>query len=279
MKYIEVDIKMNDTGVFRDMLIDTLGNEGPYESFVETDGGLRAYVPADQYDEAFLQATAQAFPIPMQYVATPMEDKDWNEEWERNHEAVLVRSERGTVWVRAPFHPRRTDVDYEIIIEPKMSFGTAHHPTTYMMLCYVAECEVAQRRVLDMGSGTAILSILARMRGASYVEAIDIDDWAYRNALENAETNGVEIDCRVGDAALLKDASPFDIIIANINRNILMRDMEHYARVLRAGGRLMMSGFYEADEGAIIGRANELGMSLVSKKTREGWCALEVQMS
>lgn len=274
MKYIEVTITMDDTGLFRDMLIDTLGNEGPYESFVETPDGLKAYIQANEYDPQYLAAVAQAFPLPLKYTAQPMEDRDWNAEWEKSHEAVLVRYEGGSLWVRAPFHPHRNDVDYEIIIEPKMSFGTAHHPTTYMMLSYVAELPVNGMRVLDMGCGTAVLGILAKMRGASYVEGVDVDEWAYRNAQENAAANGVELTLRLGDAASLHGA--FDMVIANINRNILLADMERYAAVLNPGGTLLLSGFYQADEGVLIARANELGMTFTDKKTRDGWSAMRL---
>lgn len=274
MKYIEVTITMDDTGLFRDMLIDTLGNEGPYESFVETPDGLKAYIQANEYDPQYLAAVAQAFPLPLKYTAQPMEDRDWNAEWEKSHEAVLVRYEGGSLWVRAPFHPHRNDVDYEIIIEPKMSFGTAHHPTTYMMLSYVAELPVNGMRVLDMGCGTAVLGILAKMRGASYVEGVDVDEWAYRNAQENAAANGVELTLRLGDAASLHGA--FDMVIANINRNILLADMERYAAVLNLGGTLLLSGFYQADEGVLIARANELGMTFTDKKTRDGWSAMRL---
>lgn len=276
MKYIEVCFTMEDTGLFRDLLVDTLGNEGPYESFVETKEGLKAYVQAAKYDPKYLAVVAETFPLPLRYKVEEMEDRDWNEEWERGHEAVLVRSERGTVWVRAPFHPHRTDVDYELIIEPKMSFGTAHHPTTYMMLSYVAELDVVGKRVLDMGCGTAVLGILAKMRGASYVEGIDIDEWAFANARENAASNGVEIVLKLGDASTLQ--GHFDVVIANINRNILLNDMGRYAAVLNAGGTLLLSGFYEADEGALIARANELGMVLESKKSRDGWSALQLRV-
>lgn len=276
MKYIEVTITMDDTGLFRDMLIDTLGNEGPYESFVETPDGLKAYIQANEYDPQYLAAVAQAFPLPLKYTAQPMEDRDWNAEWEKSHEAVLVRYEGGSLWVRAPFHPHRNDVDYEIIIEPKMSFGTAHHPTTYMMLSYVAELPVNGMRVLDMGCGTAVLGILAKMRGASYVEGVDVDEWAYRNAQENAAANGVELTLRLGDAASLHGA--FDMVIANINRNILLADMERYAAVLNPGGTLLLSGFYQADEGVLIARANELGMTFTDKKTRDGWSSLQLRV-
>jgi ribosomal protein L11 methyltransferase len=266
---------MDDTSLWRDMLVDTLGNEGPYESFVETPDGLKAYVQASQYDAAWLASTVQAFPVPLRYKAAEMEDKDWNAEWEKEHKAVLVQYDGGSVWVRAPFHPHRDDVDYELIIEPKMSFGTAHHPTTYMMLSYVAELPVNGLRVLDMGCGTAVLGILAKMRGAAYVESIDIDEWAFANARENAAANGVEITLKLGDATSLQ--GNFDIIIANINRNILLADMERYAAALNPGGTLLLSGFYEADEGVLITKANELGMALKSKKSREQWVALELK--
>lgn len=266
---------MDDTGLFRDMLVDTLGNEGPYESFVDTPDGVKAYVQAAEYDPEWLAATVQAFPIPLKYNASEMEDRNWNEEWERQHEAVLVRYEGGSVWVRAPFHSHRTDVDYEIIIEPKMSFGTAHHPTTAMMLAYVAELPLVGKRVLDMGCGTAVLAILAKMRGAAYVEGIDVDEWAFRNAQENAATNGVELSLKLGSAADI--SGRFDLIIANINRNILLRDMAAYAEALEGGGVLLLSGFYQADEGALIARANELGMTFIDKKTRDGWSALQLR--
>ena len=274
MKYIEVSFTMDDTGMFRDLLVDTLGNEGPYESFVETKEGLKAYVPVDKFDRHFLEVTVETFPVPLKYEVTEMPDKNWNEEWEREHKAVLVEYNGGCVWVRAPFHPHREDVNYELIIEPKMSFGTAHHPTTYMMLSYVAELDMQGKRVLDMGCGTAVLGILAKMRGASYVEGVDIDEWAFNNARENAATNNVEIALKLGDATTLQ--GHFDIIIANINRNILLADMERYAAVLNAGGTLLLSGFYEADEAALVVRAKELGMTLRSKKNRDGWSSLQL---
>ena len=134
MKYIEVTFTMADTGMFRDLLVDALGNEGPYESFVETKEGLKAYVQEGLYDKHFLEVTVETFPVPLKYEVTEMPDKNWNEEWEKGHQAVLVEYNGGSVWVRAPFHPHRDDVNYELIIEPKMSFGTAHHPTTRMMI-------------------------------------------------------------------------------------------------------------------------------------------------
>ena len=276
MKYIEVTFTMDDTSLWRDMLVDALGNEGPYESFVETKEGLQAYVQAPQYDPHWLAATVEAFPVPLKYTVAEMEDKDWNSEWEKGHQAVLVQYDGGSVWVRAPFHPHRDDVNYELIIEPKMSFGTAHHPTTYMMLSYVAELPMVGKRVLDMGCGTAVLGILAKMRGAAYVEGVDIDEWAFNNARENAASNGVELTLKLGDANSLQGS--FDVIIANINRNILLNDMDKYAAVLNPGGTLLLSGFYEADEGVLIAKANELGLMFEDKKSRDGWAALQLRV-
>ena len=303
MKYIEVSFVMGETGMVRDLLVDALGNEGPYESFVETKEGLKAYVSVDRFDEVWLRQQLQELQeefhlSPLTFHLEEMPDKDWNEEWEKGHQAVLVeysltpapgtmpysdatgilsspRGEgSGRIWVRAPFHPHRDDVDYELIIEPKMSFGTAHHPTTYMMLSYVAELDMQGKRVLDMGCGTAVLAILAKKRGAAYVEGVDVDEWAWRNAQENAAANGVELTLRLGDATSLQGR--FDVVIANINRNILLNDMERYAAVLADGGTLLLSGFYEADEAALIAKANGLGMTLESKKNRDGWAALQL---
>lgn len=275
MKYIEVTFTMSDTGMLRDLLVDTLGNEGPYESFVETPDGLKAYVQDTLYDPQYLASVVQSFPIPLEYKACEMEDRDWNAEWEAKHEAVLVKADNGsTIWVRAPFHPHRSDVDHEIIIEPKMSFGTAHHPTTYMMLGYIAELDMSGKRVLDMGCGTGVLGILAKMRGAAYVEGIDVDEWAFANAKENAAANNTEIALHLGDASSI--AGHFDIIIANINRNILLADMDKYAAALNPSGKLLLSGFYDADDAALIAKANCLGMTLANKKSREGWSALQL---
>ena len=275
MKYIEVSFTMDDTGLWRDMLVDTLGNEGPYESFVETPDGLKAYVQASQYDAAWLASAVQAFPVPLRYKAEEMEDRDWNAEWEKGHEAVLVQYgdhdrkvvnaaaqdeavRSGSIWVRAPFHPHRDDVSYELIIEPKMSFGTAHHPTTYMMLSYVAELPVNGLRVLDMGCGTAVLGILAKMRGASYVEGIDIDEWAFANARENAASNGVELTFKLGGAEAIEGT--FDIILANINRNILLGDMAGYGAAPTAGGPALRRGLLRGRGAALPQRQPPRGV-------------------
>ena len=278
MKYIEVTITLGQNDPYRDLLVDALGNEGPYDSFVETPNGLKAYVQESLFDEGWLKEQLADINnmTSCSYSFESMPDKNWNEEWEKQHKPVLVEAVNGKrVWVRAPFHEHRSDVDYEIEIEPKMSFGTAHHQTTYMMLSYLTELEVTGKRVLDMGCGTAVLAILAKLRGAAYVEAIDIDEWAYNNALENAQRNGVELNVRIGDAALLGERQ-FDLIIANINRNILLNDMAAYVQVLEKGGTLLLSGFYESDVPVLQHHAESLGLRLEQQKVRQSWTALRL---
>lgn len=277
MKYAEVTFRLRPVEPFRDMLIYRLGEEGPYDSFEETRDGLKAYVPLEQYDEVFLLEVMQeeCDGCEADFSMQEMPDRNWNEEWERQHQPVLVDD---FCWVRAPFHPHRNDVQYEIEIEPKMSFGTAHHQTTYMMLSLLRDIDMAGRRVLDMGSGTAVLAILARMKGAAYVEAIDNDEWAYRNAIENVERNGCsDIVCLLGDAALLTPDKHFDIVIANINRNILLRDMASYVAVLNDGGTLLLSGFYQNDVAPLVEKASTLGMTLSDQRSRDGWQALRLE--
>ena len=280
MKYIEVTITLSPIDPYRDLLVDALGNEGPYDSFVETPDGLKAYVPEAQFDAEWLQEQINALHqfsiLDSQFSIQEMPDKNWNEEWERQHQPVLVEADNGKkIWVRAPFHEHRADVDYEIEIEPKMSFGTAHHATTYMMLSYLAELPLEGLRVLDMGCGTAVLGILAKMRGASYVEGIDIDEWAFNNAMENVQRNGVEMTIGIGDASLLADRhDTFDLIIANINRNILLNDMAAYVAALHHGGTLLLSGFYESDIPTLQQHAESLGLHLRQTKTRQGWAAV-----
>ncbi|MCQ2300779.1 MAG: 50S ribosomal protein L11 methyltransferase [Bacteroidales bacterium] len=273
MKYTEVTLHINPIDPFKDLLTYSLGEEGPYDSFVDTKDGMKAYVPTDQFDEAFLKEAVEEAGCEVTFEVAQMEDKNWNEEWEKNHKPVLVED---FCWVRAPFHPHREDVEYEIEIEPKMSFGTAHHQTTYMMLSLLRDEPIEGKRVLDMGCGTAVLAILAAKKKAAYVEGIDVDEWAYRNAVENCDRNGVpEVRCLLGDASsLLNRDDKFDLIIANINRNILLRDMSSYVQAMSDRSVILFSGFYESDIPAIRSKAEELGLTFDRNITRDNWTAV-----
>ncbi|MEO7173832.1 50S ribosomal protein L11 methyltransferase, partial [Flavobacterium sp.] len=196
---------------------------------------------------------------------------NWNEEWEKNFEPIDVD---GKCHVRAPFHPK-TDAEFDIIIEPKMSFGTGHHETTHMMIQHLLETDVTNMKTLDMGCGTAILAILAEMKGAKPIDAIDIDNWCYLNSIENAERNDChEISVYEGDAALLKEKK-YDLIIANINRNILLNDMQQYVDCLNKNGILLLSGFYTEDIPFINDSCAEKDLTFVKKFERNNWVSLK----
>src|SRR5690606_35835021 len=199
----------------------------------------------------------------------------WNQEWEKNFEPIEVD---GKCTVRAPFHPQKNFED-EIVIEPKMSFGTGHHETTFMMLQFILENDFEDKSVLDMGCGTAVLAILAEMRGASVLDAIDIDEWCFENSKENILKNNCEnISVHLGDASLLREKS-YDVIIANINRNILLNDMEIYSNSLNGGGDLYVSGFYSEDLPIIKTCCNNLGFEFVENKEKNKWVAAKFKIS
>lgn len=265
---------------FRDMLIHALGNEGLYDSFEETSQGLKAYIPTKDYDEAFLkQAIAiNAEDATVTYQVQEMPDKDWNAEWESNYQPVLVEGYSKSCCVRAPFHPAMPEATYDIIVDPKMAFGTAHHATTSLMLSQIMDMDEALRGtcVLDMGCGTAVLAILCAKMGAAKVNAVDVDEWAYRNAQENVATNhcGDTIECRLGDAASLPSMPTYDLVLANINRNILLHDMAAYVTVMKADSTLLLSGFYEADIPDLEKMARQLGLETVGTTVLDDWAQM-----
>lgn len=271
MIYIEITLDVNPIVPFADIIMCELGEIG-CESFENTSTGFKAYIPKDLYDENLLNQTLKAYTeCEIKCSTEEIPDQNWNAVWESTHEPVLVDD---FCWVYAPFHGSNSSCQYNILIEPKMSFGTAHHSTTYMMLSFIRDEEMAGKRVLDMGSGTGVLAILAEMRGAKHIEAIDNDEWAYRNALENVEKNNCQnIDVLLGDASLLADDKKFDVIIANINRNILLRDMNSYINVLEKGGTLLLSGFYHHDIPSIQEVAEKFGMKFDCHKERNEWVA------
>ncbi|HWR94754.1 MAG TPA: 50S ribosomal protein L11 methyltransferase [Flavobacterium sp.] len=255
-----------------EILIAELG-ELPFESFIESDLGIIAYIQKQFWEENMLDdlhiLNSPEFVI--SYKMEEIEQVNWNEEWEKNFEPIDVD---GKCHVRAPFHPK-TNAEFDIVIEPKMSFGTGHHETTHMMIQHLLEMDVTDLKTLDMGCGTAILAILAEMKGAKPIDAIDIDNWCYLNSIENAERNNCKhITVYEGDAALLKDKK-YDLIIANINRNILLNDMQSYVNSLNPKGTLLLSGFYEEDIPFINASCVENGLTYVKKIKRNNWVSLK----
>jgi len=280
MKYLEYTFTSRPSDdTVQDVLAAMLAEVG-FDSFVHADGGaepLKAYVRADSLDEAALQAALADFPLPgveISYTAAEAEDRDWNEVWEQNYFQPLVVD--GRCVVASTFHKDVPRAEYAITIDPRMSFGTGHHATTAQMISMLLDHPMEGRDVLDMGCGTSILAILARMRGARQCVAIDNDEWCVRNSLENIGLNAVDhIDVRLGDASLLPSVGPFDVVIANINRNILLADMQAYAGRMRPGALLFMSGFYVDDVPAIRAEAERLGLRFAEARDRDRWACIK----
>jgi ribosomal protein L11 methyltransferase len=255
-----------------EILVAELG-ELPFESFIDSDSGIVAYIQKQFWTENILDDLhiLSSAEFQVSYTIEEIDQVNWNEEWEKNFEAIEVD---GICHVRAPFHPK-TDAKFDIVIEPKMSFGTGHHETTHMMIQHLLETDVAGKKTLDMGCGTAILAILAEMKGAQPIDAIDIDNWCYLNSIENAERNNCnQITVFEGDAELLK-GKKYDLIIANINRNILLNDMQTYVDCLNKEGVLLLSGFYSEDIPFIDASCTEKGLTFVKKLDRNNWVSLK----
>ena len=255
-----------------DILVAQL-EDTPFESFVETEDGLSAYIRKDEWSEDVLADVTllESEEFKITYTIEEIEQVNWNEEWEKHFEPIEVD---GRCYVRAPFHEKK-DIEFDIIIEPKMSFGTGHHETTFMMIKHLLETDVAGLKTLDMGCGTAILAILAEMKDAGPVDAIDIDNWCYLNSIENAERNNCSnISVYEGDASLLEGRT-YDLIIANINRNILLQDMQQYVNCLNKKGILLLSGFYEEDIPYIDEACTSRGLKFEKKHQKNNWVALK----
>lgn len=255
-----------------EILIAELG-ELAFESFIETEEGVSAYIQKDFWNEAILEDIyiLQNPEFKISYTIEDIEQVNWNEEWEKNFNPIDVD---GKCYVRAPFH-EKSNAAYEIVIEPKMSFGTGHHETTHMIIQHLLETDLKDKKTLDMGCGTAILAILAEMKGAQPIDAIDIDNWCYLNSIENAERNNCKhITVYEGDAELLKNKN-YDVIIANINRNILLNDMQTYVDCLNENGIIFLSGFYTEDFEAINESCVSKGLSYEKEIIRNNWMSLK----
>ncbi|MGV8812902.1 MAG: 50S ribosomal protein L11 methyltransferase [Gelidibacter sp.] len=270
--YIGYQFKVEPLQPGTEILIAELGYAG-FESFVETEEGVTAYIQKDEWNANILDdiyiLSSDEFKI--SYSFEEIEQVNWNEEWEKNFNPIVVD---GICSVRAPFH-EKPKTEYDIVIEPKMSFGTGHHETTHMMIQHILKNEFTGKSVLDMGCGTGVLAILAEMKGAKTVDAIDYDNWCYLNSLENVERNNcAHITVLEGDASLLTNQK-YDTIIANINRNILLNDMASYVKCLNPEGTLFVSGFYNDDIPAIEEECNKYGLTCVESLERNNWVALK----
>ena len=234
---------------------------------------MKAYCSTDSRDDMAVESLLldPAFADLRLLKVEEMPDKDWNELWEASYQPVVV-NERCRV--RAPFHEPDPSFEFDLVIEPKMSFGTANHETTAQIIQLMLETDFQGKEVLDMGSGTAVLAILAKKLGAGHTVAIDNDEWAYRNAFTNVDLNGVsDIDIILGDALSIQ--GQYDVVLANINRNILLRDMHYYVEAMKPGARLFFSGFYSEDLEHIKGEAERLGLHYERHLTRNNWVAAE----
>ncbi|MEM9868168.1 MAG: 50S ribosomal protein L11 methyltransferase [Bacteroidota bacterium] len=270
MIYLELDFRVEPVFPFSEILIAELGECG-FESFVEQDSGVLAYILKSNWDANSLKdiSILQSPDVTISWTQKEIQQENWNAAWERNFHPIQID---GRCVVRAPFHSA-LDAEYDIVIAPKMSFGTGHHQTTYMMLKWILELDLIAKSVLDMGCGTGVLAILAKMKGAQYVDAIDVDTWSYQNAKENCLRNGCgEIQVHQGDVQLIL-GKKYDAVLANINRNILLQDIPRYAQSLNTEGMLLLSGFYKEDLGSVSKACQEVGLQFIDNLEKNNWVA------
>ena len=273
--YMQVKISVEPCNeAVTDVLASYLADIG-YESFVPGTDGLTAYIQQSLFDAEALNRTLDEFPLEVRcdYAAELVPGQDWNEEWEKNYFKPIAVEDKCII--HSSFHTDVPKAQYDILIDPKMAFGTGHHETTSLMLSEILHADIAGKNVLDMGCGTAVLAILARMCGAARVTAIDIDEFAYENAVENVRLNGVadSISVRLGGSEQLGDET-YDLVFANINRNILLDNMRYYVAYMNPGARIYMSGFYEQDIPSIREEAERNGLRYVHHHEKKQWVSV-----
>ncbi len=270
--YIAYSFQVEPLQPASEILTAELGYAG-FESFIETDFGITAYIQKQDWNESILDdiQIMKSDEFSISHTKENIEQTNWNKEWEKNFNPIMVDD---LCTVRAPFH-EKPNTKYDIVIEPKMSFGTGHHETTHMMIQHILNNDFTDKSVLDMGCGTGVLAILSEMKGAKPIDAIDIDNWCYLNSLENVERNNCQnISVYEGDANLIKDRK-YDIILANINRNILVKDIKVYASCLNKNGMLVLSGFYKNDIPILEGECRKHMLKLDEKLERNNWVSLK----
>jgi ribosomal protein L11 methyltransferase len=256
----------------QDLLINALGEIG-FDTFEELELGFKAYIPEDIFDQQALDEQLLPYKdlFTFSYEITLIQQKNWNEVWESNFDPIEIGDK---IYVRATFHEPKPEFEYEIVIDPKMAFGTGHHQTTAMMLGLMLENEFSGKKVLDMGCGTGILAIMAAKLGAGDITAIDYDPVCYESTIENSALNNVgNIKPLCGSKEVIPDAQ-YDTILANINRNILIDQMQRYAEVLKTDGEIYFSGFYESpDLDIITDEARKYGLKYITHKKDKEWVA------
>lgn len=270
MDYLEIKITCDES--YKEIIIAELDDAG-YDSFWETEEGVNAYIARKDYDEELLKAVLQKYTgiTAITFSAEDLKEKNWNEEWEKNYDPIVVEDQ---IFVGASFHQARQHYPYNILINPRMSFGTGHHETTYLMLFHQLEIEQHNKKVLDIGSGTGILSIMAALKGAAYVLAVDNNDWAVENCSDNIEKNKVNVELKQGTIEVVPPQK-FDLILANINRNVLLQESNQYLEYLNKGGIMVLSGFYNHDVQDIAAIVTKAGCKLEDKKEKNDWAAVK----
>lgn len=268
--YLEFNFKISPLQPWNEILMTELIEIG-FDSFTEEHDGILAYIQQEFFKEEELKEVQllQNKEVKISYTFQEMPNINWNEEWEKNFSPINVEDQ---VSIRAEFH-KNQNLPHEIIIQPKMSFGTGHHATTYLMIQQMLDMDLANKNILDMGCGTSVLAIFAKQQGAGKTVAIDIDEWSVENSIENAARNNVELEISQGTAENLGSEN-FDVILANINRNILISDIPTYVSVLNKGGQLLLSGlcFFDVDD--ILEVCTKQNLSLKKKIQREEWVSL-----
>jgi len=275
MEYTELDIRVNPVVPFADILVARL-NEIEFESYNEDESGVKAYVQTHLLDENAVAAIINevAKLCKLSYTITKVKQENWNKKWENNFEPVHI-NERCVI--RAHFHAEFPNIEQEIIITPKMSFGTGHHETTSLVMNEMFGIDFKNKSVLDMGSGTGVLAILAAKLGASSLIGIDFDEWAFENAEENAKLNAVNnIDFIHGDSDAIGEAT-FDVILANINRNIILQDIATYVGAMNHKSEILFSGFLKEDIPLVLEKSEQLGLELVVSKYKNKWQMLHLK--
>lgn len=274
MNYIEIDISLSEKSPFTDIITAKL-NEIEFESYQETEYGLQAYIQQKLFNEDLLNNAFSILKnkVDFSFKITEIKQQNWNLKWESSFQPVIINEK---CIVRAGFH-QPIDIEFEIIITPKMSFGTGYHATTFLMMNSMFNLDLINKTILDIGSGTGVLSILSEKLGARNILGIDIDNWAFENAKENKKLNNCNrISFEISDVSNIVNKR-FDVILANINRNIILKEIDTYSALLNYGGHMLLSGFYTDDESLILSKIEKLNLNLQMKKQKDNWLLLHLQ--